>query len=92
MATTYTSSAASGYATSVSYYSDGPFQVLTGHYQAPDNATGIIETEMYNINTYYVQDADPTTFVFSANSNGTIAVIFSGLVTGATGWFEIKGT
>lgn len=91
MATTYTGSVASGYLTNVMYYNEGPLLVFTGHYESPDNATGIIETQMFNITNYYVQDADPTTFVQSANANGTLALIFSGMVTGATGYFEIKG-
>jgi hypothetical protein len=91
MATTYTASVASGYATDVMYYNEGPMLVMNGHYLAPNNATGIIETQMFEIKTYYVQDADPTTFVQSANANGTIALIFSGMVTGATGYFELKG-
>ena len=91
MATTYTASAASGYATDVVFFNEGPQLVMQGHYECPDNATGIFETGMYKVTTYYVQDADPTTFVQSANANGTIAVLCSGLVTGATGYFEFKG-
>ncbi len=91
MAATYTASVASGYLTDVLYYNEGPMLAMNGHYSAPSNATGIIETQMFKIKTYYVQDADPTTYVQSANSNGTIALIFSGMVTGATGYFEIKG-
>lgn len=91
MAVTYTASAASGYATNVGYYDEGPLLCMYGHYSSPSNATGIIETQMYHVKSYFVQDADPTTYVQSANSNGTIALIFSGMVTGATGYFEIKG-
>lgn len=91
MATTYTSSASSGNATSVSYYNQGPNLCFTGHYSAPNAATAIFETQMFEITEYYVQDADPTTFKFSANSNGTIAVLCSGLVAGSTGYFEFKG-
>ena len=91
MAATYTNSTSSGYSTNWVYYNQGPFLCLTGHYSSPSNATGIIETQMFMIKEYYVQDADPTTYVQSANSNGTIAVIFSGMVTGATGYFEFKG-
>ncbi len=91
MADTYTSSAASGYATDVTYYDQGPNLCMTGHYSAPSAATAIFETNMYMIHEYYVQEADPTTFKFSANSNGTIAVICSGMVVGATGYFEFKG-
>lgn len=91
MAVTYTASAASGYATDVVYFSEGPRTVMAGHYSSPSNATGIIETEMFRVDEYYVQDADVTTFVQSANANGTIALIFSGMVTGATGYFRIAG-
>lgn len=91
MAVTYTNSVASGHATGVAYYNQGPTLVMTGHYSSPSNATGIIETQMFRIDEYYVQDADVTTFVQSANANGTIAVIFSGMVAGATGYFEFKG-
>jgi hypothetical protein len=91
MAVTYTASVASGYSTNWVYYDAGPMLVLTGHYSAPSNATGIIESQMLMIKEYYVQDADPTTYVQSANANGTIALIFSGMVTGATGYFELKG-
>ena len=91
MATTYTSSAASGYATNVVYYNAGPMLCCTGHYSAPSNATAIFETQMYSVKEYYVQDADVTTFKQSANANGTIAVLVSGLVTGATGYFEFRG-
>ena len=91
MAITYTASITSGYATNTLYYDEGPLHVFTGHYSSPSNATGIIETGMYNLTNYYVQDADVTTFAQSANANGTIALIFSGMVTGATGYFEIKG-
>lgn len=91
MAVTYTSSADSGYATSVAYYNAGPMLCFMGHYSAPSAATAIFETQMFDIVEYYVQEADPTTFVFSANSNGTIAVLCSGLVAGATGYFEFRG-
>ena len=91
MAVTYTNSTASGYATTISYYDDGPLLVMRGHYSSPSNATGIIETQMFAVTEYLILDADPTTYVQSANSNGTIALIFSGMVTGATGYFEIKG-
>ena len=91
MAATYTNSTASGYSTDWLYYNQGPTLVLTGHYSSPSNATGIIETQMFKVTEYYVQDADVTTFAQSANANGTIALIFSGMVTGATGYFEIKG-
>ena len=91
MAVTYTNSTASGYMTAISYYDDGPMLVMRGHYSSPSNATAIIETGMYAVTEYFVQDADPTTYVQSANANGTIALIFSGMVTGATGYFELKG-
>ena len=91
MAVTYTMSITSGVLTAVNYYGKSYHLVMFGHYSSPSNATGIIETGMFHVNYYNVQDADPTTYVLSANSNGTIAVIFSGMVTGATGWFEIRG-
>jgi hypothetical protein len=91
MAATYTESIASGVLTNVMRYNEGSLLIMEGHYSSPSNATGIIETGMYNIAFYYVQDADPTTYAFSANANGTIAVLFSGMVTGATGCFQIKG-
>lgn len=91
MAVTYTQSVASGYLTNIIYYNEGSLNIMEGHYCAPSNATGIIETGMFNITYALIQDADPTTYVYSANSNGTYAVLFSGMVTGATGFFEIKG-
>lgn len=98
MAVEYTASIASGYLTDVVYYNKGTFLVMTGHYSSPSNATAIIETPFYNIETYYVQDADPTTFKFSSNvtvatasSDARLSMIFSGMVAGATGWFEVKG-
>lgn len=100
MAVTYTASIASGYLTDVLYYNQGQHLVFTGHYSAPSNATGIIETPFYHIDTYYVQDADPTTYAFSVNATGSVttasaninqSLIFSGMVAGATGYFEIKG-
>ena len=69
MAITYTASITSGYATNTLYYDEGPLHVFTGHYSSPSNATGIIETGMYNLTNYYVQDADVTTFKQSANAN-----------------------
>lgn len=91
MATTYTASAASGYLTNVIFYDEGPLLVMAGHYSAPGVDTGLIETGMYAVDYYYVQDADTTTFVQTAGSNGTIGVYFSGMVSGATGCFEFKG-
>lgn len=91
MAATYTMSVASGVLTNVVYYNEGSLNIMEGHYSSPSNATGIIETGMLNITWVHVQDADPTTYKFSANSNGTYAVLFSGMVTGATGFFQIKG-
>lgn len=91
MAVTYTMSVASGYLTNVVYFNEGSFLVMNAHYSSPSNATGIIETGMYYIANVTVQDADPTTYVFSANSNGTYAVLFSGMVTGATGFIDIRG-
>jgi hypothetical protein len=91
MAVEYTASISSGILTDVVHDTVGPFQRMLGHYSAPSNATGIIETGMFAVANAFVQDADPTTYVQSANANGTIAVLFSGLVTGATGCFEIKG-
>ena len=91
MAVTYTQSVASGILTNVVYFNEGSFLVMNGHYSSPSNATGIIETGMYYLNIYNVSDADPTTYKQSANANGTLALIFSGMVTGATGWFEIRG-
>jgi hypothetical protein len=97
MATEYTASVASGYATNVLFYSDGPFRIMNGHYSAPSADTGYIETGFRHIDTYYIQDADPTTIIFSSTSTSasappaTLAVFFSGMVTGATGYFEIKG-
>ena len=91
MAATYTMSVASGILTNVMYYNEGSLNIMEGHYSSPSNATGIIETGMFNVTYVHVQDADPTTYVYSANSNGTYAVIFSGMVTGATGCFQIKG-
>ncbi len=91
MAVTYTSSVDSGHATSVAYYAAGPLLCFSGHYSAPSAATAIFETQMFMVKEYYVQDADPTTFVFSTNSNGTIAVLCSGLVAGSTGYFEFRG-
>lgn len=97
MATEYTCSMASGYASNVIFYGEGPFRIMRGHYSAPSNATGYIETGFRHIDNYYVQDADPTTFAFSSTSTSasappaTIAVYFSGMVTGATGYFEFKG-
>lgn len=91
MATEYTMSVASGILTDVLWYAEGPKTVLEGHYSSPDATTGYIETGMYNVTDYYVQDADVTTFAFSAGSNGTYAVYFSGMVAGATGYISIKG-
>ena len=100
MATTYTASVASGYLTDVLYYNKGTYLVMRGHYSAPNNATGIIETPFYNIDAYYVQDADPTTYALSTVATGSVttasadirqSLVFSGMVTGATGYFVIKG-
>ena len=97
MATEYTSSAASGYASNVLFYPDGPFIVMAGHYSSPNNATALFETGFRHIDNYYVQDADPTTFVFSSTSTSasappaTVSVYCSGLVTGSTGYFEFRG-
>lgn len=97
MATEYTASVASGYATDVLFYSEGPYRIMRGHYSAPSNATGYIETGMRQVDNYFVQDADPTTFVMSSTSTSasappaTIAVYFSGMVAGATGYFEFIG-
>ena len=91
MAVTYTQSVASGYATDVLFYNVGPTLRMVGHYSSPSAATAIFETGMYAVTANYVQDADVTTFKLSANANGTIAVICSGLVTGATGYFEFTG-
>ena len=97
MAVEYTASIASGYATDVVFYSEGSFRIMEGHYSAPSNATGFIETGFRNVDNYYIQDADPTTIVFTSTSTSasappaTIGVYFSGMVAGATGYFEIKG-
>ncbi len=91
MATEYTSSMGSGYATNVMFYPEGPFWIMKGHYSAPGAATALFETGFYHIDNYYVQDSDPATFVFTSKSNGEIGVYCSGLVAGATGWFEFKG-
>lgn len=95
MATTYTSSAASGYASQLLFYSDGPFRVMRGHYSAPNAGTAVFETGFRHIDSYYVQDADVATFAFSSNSTSegvvTVTVLCSGLVTGATGYFEFRG-
>lgn len=97
MATEYTASMASGYASNVVFYSQGPFRVMVGHYSAPNAATALFETGFRHIDNYYVQDADPATFVFSSTSTSlsappaTIAVYCSGLVTGSTGYFEFRG-
>ncbi len=97
MATTYTSSQASGYASGVVIYPQGTFWIMKGHYSAPNAATALFETPFRKIVNYYVQDADVSTFQFSSLSTSasagpaTIAVYCSGLVTGATGYFEFKG-
>ena len=91
MAVTYTQSVASGYLTNVMYYNEGSLLIMEGHYSSPSNATGIIETGMLHISFKLVEDADPTTYKASANANGTMALLFSGMVTGATGCFQIKG-
>ena len=91
MATTFTASAASGYATDVIWFSNGPQTVNFGHFSSPTAATGILEPGMFDIKGIEIENADPTTFKYSANSNGTYAVIFSGLTVGATGFFRITG-
>lgn len=89
--TTFTGSIASGYTTDLLWYDEGPLLVFTGHYSSPTADSCIIDTGMYVVREYNVQDADPTTYKQTANANGTIAVYFSGLTVGATGWFEFKG-
>ncbi len=90
-ATVYTASVASGHLTDVTYYNEGSRLIMYGHYSSPGVSTGLIETGMYEVEYYNVQDADPTTYVQTSGSNGTIGVYFSGMVGGATGWFEFKG-
>ena len=91
MAVTYTNSVASGYSTNTLYYDEGPLHVFTGTTRPRAMPRASSRLGCINIKNYYVQDADVTTFVQSANANGTLALIFSGMVTGATGYFEIKG-
>jgi hypothetical protein len=91
MATLFSSSANSGYATDVAYFSLGPNKAMTAHYSSPSADTGYIETEMMNVSYVHVQDADPTRYQYSANAIGLQAVYFSGLVVGSTGVIFILG-
>lgn len=91
MATQYTASASSGYATNVTHAYFGDKRVWMAHYSAPSNATGYVTPGMHFIHYVHVQDADPTTYQFASNTIGGIDVYFSGMVTGSTGYILIMG-
>jgi hypothetical protein len=87
----FTSSVSSGYATDVSYFSMGNRKAMMAHYSAPTGDRAYIETGMFAVEYIHVNDADPTTYVFSANAVGMQAAYFSGLVTGSTGTIFLLG-
>lgn len=92
MATTdMTASFASGYLTDAMYYDLGPLLAYAGHYSSPASGTAIFETGMYNIAMAAITNVDIDTQYYSANANGTYAVLASGLTTGTTGFFLIQG-
>ena len=91
MATTYTASVASGYATDVVYADIGVALQMQGHFVAPNAQTTIIETGMFGLTWGTLEGGDNTTFTSSANANGTYAFIGSGLSTGNSGIFIMQG-
>ncbi len=92
MATTLTASIGSGYATNVLFFNEGAQLVMQGHFSYPAADTAFIETGMYDVAFWSIPLGDMDTVTFTAGSNGTIGVYFSGLTVGATGCFEFRGT
>lgn len=91
MATTYTASMASGYMTDVSYANQGPMLLMMAHYVAPDAATAIIETGMFNVILGTMEHNDIDTVSFSAGANGTYAFVSSGHAGGDSGIIMVWG-
>ncbi len=91
MATVYTSSIASGYMTDVLYSDVGPQLFMMAHYVAPDAATAIIETGMFNPVLGTMEHNDIDTVYFSAGANGTYAFVSSGHGAGDSGFIMVWG-
>ena len=91
MATTWTQTISSGILTNVVTFSEGPLNVMKGHYSAPNTDTAIIETGMYIVTQFRASHVDGNTVYLSTGANSTYAVLFSGASTGLTGWFKVKG-
>jgi hypothetical protein len=89
MATQFTDSIASGYMTDVMWGNMGNKRSFMAHYSSPVAATGYVEVGFNTISYIHVQDADPTAYQLSANAHGGLAVYFSGLVVGSTGYMMI---
>ena len=89
--TTLTQSIASGTLTGMLWYNEGPSLVMMGHYASLNTGTACIEPGMMNVSEVWVSHVDANGIYLSANANGTYAVLFSGLTSGLTGWFEIRG-
>ena len=90
--TIWTQSIASGFMTNVLMYNAGPQLVMQGHYVSNNTGTTEIDTPMFNVQYVNVTHADNiAAFQLTANSNGTYAVLFTGMTSGLSGWFEIKG-
>ena len=91
MATQFTASTASGYLTNVSVDYIGNNIAWSAHFSSPGNATGYVSPGMNSFMWMDIPTADPTTFVASTNSIGSLDLYFSGLVTGSTGYILIIG-
>ena len=89
--TDFTASIASGALTDVLFFNNGPQLWMVGHFVAPASGTALIEPGMFNVSMAAIEKVDVDTQYFSANSNGTYAVLASGLATGESGYFMIVG-
>ena len=92
MAYQMTDSITSGYMTNTMWdVAIGPFRAFSAHYSAPNATTAYIQVGMRDIRLVDIEDADPTTFRYTADGAGGMYVQFSGLVTGSTGYIFILG-
>jgi len=91
-ATKFTASTASGYMTNAMWdVSIGPFRCFTAHYSSPTATSQYISLGMHAIVFPYVEDADPSTLYYTANSVGGVDLYFSGNITGSTGYIFVLG-
>ena len=86
-----TASTASGYITNVQVAYFGSYRVWTAHYSSPSAGSMYVSPGMNFLRWYDVEDGDPTSFVPTTNSIGSLDLYFSGLITGATGNIFILG-